>query len=84
MERRMKKSPAEKDVMQANNQERAAVRRRHLYGTTSAAGPDFGQRVIPGHANGSRECAPDDRLRVNPESRDSGFDASHRAGMTGE
>jgi hypothetical protein len=23
--------------------------------------------VIPGRANGSRECAPDDRLRANPE-----------------
>src|SRR5712675_3254207 len=48
-------------------------------------------------ANGSRECAPDDRLRdeaiqtesfrdgalaPDPESRDSGFDASHRPGMT--
>jgi hypothetical protein len=33
--------------------------------------------VIPGHANGSRECAPDDRLRMNPESRDSGFVLAH-------
>jgi len=24
---------------------------------------------------------PDDRLRMNPESRDSGFDVSHRPGM---
>jgi len=24
------------------------------------------QYVIPGRANGSRECAPDDRLRVGP------------------
>ena len=24
--------------------------------------------VIPGRANGSRECAPDDRLRASPES----------------
>jgi hypothetical protein len=23
--------------------------------------------VIPGRANGSRECAPDDRLSANPE-----------------
>jgi hypothetical protein len=29
--------------------------------------------VIPGHANGSREARPDDRLRMNPEPRDSGF-----------
>ena len=28
--------------------------------------------VIPDDANGSRECAPDDRLRGDPESRDSG------------
>jgi len=31
-----------------------------------------------------RNCASKDtRLRVDPESRDSGFDASHRPGMTG-
>jgi hypothetical protein len=33
----------------------------HSHGETLAA-------VIPGRANGSRECAPDDRLRASPES----------------
>jgi hypothetical protein len=42
MERRMKQSPAEKDVMRAKRA--PPSRRRHLYGTTSAAVPDFAAR----------------------------------------
>jgi hypothetical protein len=58
MERRMKKSPAEKDVMRAENQASAATGACLLYATTSAAVPDFAALrswlfqldVIPGRA----------------------------------
>jgi hypothetical protein len=38
---------------------------RHCHGMACEFKPET---VIPGRANGSRECAPDDRLRASPES----------------
>jgi hypothetical protein len=38
--------------------------------------------AIPGRANGSRQCAPDDRLRANPESLHRDFGSPLRAVRT--
>src|SRR6202158_1367895 len=68
--------------MRAEDQASAVPRRLPSLCHNRGGGARFCSSVIPGRANGSRECAPDDRLRANPESRDSGSGPSDHPGMT--